>query len=528
MSPPAPVLSQREQRRFEILEELGRGGFGVVYRARLVAGAGFNKIVAIKVLNREVTANSEAAVRLRDEARMLGLLRHPALVQVDGLIELDGGWAVVMEYVPGLDLTSVLRRGPVPLRPALEIVAQVALALDCAWRTPGPHGGPLRLIHRDVKPANIRVTPEGAVKLLDFGIARAEFEARELTRPTGFIGTIGFMAPERLDARDGPEGDVYALGCVLFQLITGKANERASGDRVRHQERVEDAMAALQDALPDANAELAGLVGATLQFDTAERPTARELALALEGLADTVKGPRLRRWAARALTEDPAEVGQAPNAAILTLVEESADTFHWVEPPGRATARARTSPPSGAGSVLPMRLIVAGLAVGLLLGAIALGTALILWRYHEASPVVAPPPSSGLVVTSPSEPPASAVELAQTAPTQPEPSAPQTEPKPAEPVVVASTAPRASKTQAAKPALAHVTASGDARYVELISTTDGTIVRLPADVAAGNYKIHAVFSDGAGTTGGSAIHVDAGSAARVSCTGSPFYKCKLD
>src|SRR5688572_13075743 len=97
-----------EARRYEILETLGRGGFGTVYRAKLVGEGGFAKQVALKVLNPEVASTGEFAARMRDEARILGLIRHRAVVQVDGLVQLNGRWTVVMEYIQGVDLSQLM------------------------------------------------------------------------------------------------------------------------------------------------------------------------------------------------------------------------------------------------------------------------------------------------------------------------------------------------------------------------------------------------------------------------------------
>ena len=154
-----------ENRRYEVLGVLGRGGFGTVYRAQLLGQGGFRKAVALKVLNPDMTGVAEVASRLRDEARILGLVRHRALVQVDGLVQLDGRWAVVMEYVPGVDLRVLLRGGPVPVGPALEVAGEVAGALNAAYSAKGPDGSPLRLLHRDIKPGNVLVTAMGEVKV---------------------------------------------------------------------------------------------------------------------------------------------------------------------------------------------------------------------------------------------------------------------------------------------------------------------------------------------------------------------------
>ncbi|HCH63246.1 MAG TPA: hypothetical protein DFR83_10605, partial [Deltaproteobacteria bacterium] len=128
-----------ESRRFEVKGLLGEGGFGSVYLADMVSAGGFRKEVALKVLRAEITSGSQAEVRLRDEARLLGLLRHRNIVSADDLVRFPEGWGVVMEYVPGVDLgvfiTHLKRKGAsVPARAALDLVRGVAKALDTAYQ----------------------------------------------------------------------------------------------------------------------------------------------------------------------------------------------------------------------------------------------------------------------------------------------------------------------------------------------------------------------------------------------------------
>ncbi len=113
-------MNDSESRRYQIHEALGKGGFGTVYRAELASTGGFTKPVALKVLNPDMQSDDDVVRRLRDEARMLGLLNHRAIVKVDGLVQLAGRWAVVMEYVEGASLDQILRaQGPTPARVAL-------------------------------------------------------------------------------------------------------------------------------------------------------------------------------------------------------------------------------------------------------------------------------------------------------------------------------------------------------------------------------------------------------------------------
>ncbi len=279
----------------------------MVYRAEMLGADGFEKPVAIKLLRMSGSDGrlaEEAQQRFRDEARLLGLLRHRAIVQVDGLVRLAGHQAVVMEYLEGVSLRALVKRGPVPLGPALEIVAEVAAALDAAWQRPGPAGRPLNVCHRDLKPANLQLSADGEVKVLDFGIARADFQAREAATGSLAMGSVEYMSPARLDFEDdGAAGDIYSLGCVLYELVVGEAFGRSSANPVSHAARFD----ANIERVP---AELRGLVGQMLAFDQAARPGAKDVERACLDLARGA-APRLREWSAGAV---PACAAQVPPA----------------------------------------------------------------------------------------------------------------------------------------------------------------------------------------------------------------------
>lgn len=303
---------------YRILSVLGQGGFGTVYRARYEGSGGFSKEVAIKVLNPDMGGVEEMARRLRDEARLLGLLRHPAIVTADRLARLEGRWAVVMELIDGLDLQQLGEATELPLGVVLEIGAQVAGALHAAWHTPGPAGEPLEVLHRDIKPGNVLLTAYGEVKILDFGVARAELDSREAETGRFILGSPQYMAPERLDGEEGPAGDVYSLGVMLLQALTGDTLGRTTPVPREHAKRLEARLQPLRVGLDGDLQLVAELLAVLMAHEPQDRPTALDCQEALRALAEAAGGPSIRRWA---MTTVPPLLAEARVAAAAAAQE---------------------------------------------------------------------------------------------------------------------------------------------------------------------------------------------------------------
>ena len=280
-----------ETRSYRILGVLGKGGFGKVYRARMEGAAGFSKDVAIKLLS-DRDPGEDVLQRFRDESRILGLIRDRAIVSVDPPTRLNGRWAVIMECVDGASARALLRaHGPMPVTVALEIVQEVARALDHVYHLPGPSGDALELVHRDLKPANLQLTAGGEVKILDFGTARARFEAREAETTRSIAGTYGYIAPERLHGVDTSAGDIYSLGMVLYRLLTAR---KADGRKLAQ------TLSDSQDARPDLHRALL-LARDMCHEEPEDRPSAREVEDRCRALRSRLEGPDLRSWAPEAV-----------------------------------------------------------------------------------------------------------------------------------------------------------------------------------------------------------------------------------
>ena len=298
------VSSVREDvRQFHIHSCLGSGGFGEVYRATMTSAGGVSHEVAVKVLHDGLDPRSQAVQRLRDEGKLLALLRHPSILSVHDLVILSGRVALVTEYVEGGDLDTCFAQGGMSIRALIDAVGRVAAALDAAWNTAGPEGKPLHLVHRDVKPANIRIGKHGEVKLLDFGIATAAGVKREAqTQAKALIGSYLYMSPERLDRSDSknPAGDVYALGAVLYEGVTDtrifgdielKEQYKLSWEAEDHDAFVKNRV----DAVEGLDPQIAALILEMMQHDETARPAPADLARRCDRMADEMSGTSLRQ-----------------------------------------------------------------------------------------------------------------------------------------------------------------------------------------------------------------------------------------
>ena len=217
---PPPILGRTEREswpvipQYEVLEELGRGGMGVVLKARQSA---LGRIVAIKAILSHGPIREEQRRRFLREARAMALVQHPNIVQIHEVIQQGEHPYLIMEYVEGQSLARSLSGQPLPPRKAAELVAVLARAIQAAHE----HG----IIHRDLKPSNIILAADGTPKICDFGLARNFDRATDRTQTNRFAGTPSYMAPEQVFGATEtqlPAVDIYALGAVLYEGLTGR------------------------------------------------------------------------------------------------------------------------------------------------------------------------------------------------------------------------------------------------------------------------------------------------------------------
>jgi eukaryotic-like serine/threonine-protein kinase len=211
------VASASESLRFgdyELLREVARGGMGIVYRARQVS---LDRVVALKMILAGRLATPEDLLRFRTEAEAAGRLKHPNIVAVHEVSEVDGQHFFSMDFIEGVSLTDKLRSGPLPSRVAARYVRTIARAVHHAHRQ--------GVLHRDLKPSNILLDADDEPHITDFGLAKRLGGDSGQTRTGVVLGTPSYMSPEQAAGRThelGPACDVYGLGAVLYELLTGR------------------------------------------------------------------------------------------------------------------------------------------------------------------------------------------------------------------------------------------------------------------------------------------------------------------
>ena len=219
--------------RYRLLGEMARGGMGIVYVAAAQGPAGFSKLVAIKELRPDLVEDEEFLTMFLEEARMAARLNHPNIVQTNDVDESHGRHFIAMEYLEGRSLYHVIKRfaaqGGFPQRLSLSVLRDALSALDYAHEQCGFDGKPLGFVHRDVSPHNIFLTFEGHTKVIDFGIAKARDSSLE-TKTGVLKGRANYMAPEQLTRRADRRSDIFSVGAVLFEVLSGRRLWQGMGE----------------------------------------------------------------------------------------------------------------------------------------------------------------------------------------------------------------------------------------------------------------------------------------------------------
>jgi serine/threonine protein kinase len=377
----SPAHLDRPERlgQYVLLELLGQGGMGSVYKAR---HALLDRIVALKVLSPARLADPQSVARFLREIKAVGKLNHPNLVHGTDAGQADGRHFLVMEFLQGIDLGKLVQQfGPLPVADACELVRQAALGLQ--------HAHEHDLVHRDVKPSNLLLTQGGQVKVLDLGLARLLGDiplGDELTDTGQYMGTADYMAPEQgFDAHAVDiRVDIYSLGCTLYKLLTGRApfsgpeyDSTFKKIRAHSEKRVPP----LREARPDVPAGLEAVLGKMLAKLPADRyATPDDAARALRPFADGADLPGL-------LTRVKAQ--ETPSESLPSPLLEFAPRL----PPRRLPASSATPRLSTPLTVIRSRWMLPGLIGLVLLGGIGLALFVLSRRTREdppPGPVVVP------------------------------------------------------------------------------------------------------------------------------------------
>src|SRR5688572_2151699 len=249
--------------RYEIIEPIGRGGMGVVYRALDLE---LSEPVAVKTLRRELVSDSTALARFRSELRLARRISHRNLIRTHDLGETDGIYFVTMEYADGTSLKALItERGRLPVHATLPITRQLCRALAVAHEQ--------GIIHRDIKPHNMVLTPDGVLKVMDFGIARLLGRTQGMTQTGVVMGTPEYMAPEQLLGEDvDVRADIYAVGVVIYECLTGRTPHVADDPMQLISRVLEQAPVPPHELVPDVPRRLSDAVIAALHRDRGRRP----------------------------------------------------------------------------------------------------------------------------------------------------------------------------------------------------------------------------------------------------------------
>ncbi|MGE5582445.1 MAG: Stk1 family PASTA domain-containing Ser/Thr kinase [Bacillota bacterium] len=244
--------------RYHLLEQIGEGGMALVFKAEDTL---LYRTVAVKVLRPQYASDIEFVERFRREARAAASLSHPNIVSIYDVGQEEGLDYLVMEYIPGNNLKNIIRQqAPLPIDRALDYTRQIAEALH--------HAHQRNIVHRDIKPHNILITPDGLVKVTDFGIARA-ISASSFTQAGVVVGSVQYSSPEQAKGGIvGPQSDLYSLGCVLYEMLTGEVPFQGDTSVAIALKHIQESFVPIQQLRPEVSPSVSLIV---------EKATAKEL-----------------------------------------------------------------------------------------------------------------------------------------------------------------------------------------------------------------------------------------------------------
>lgn len=365
--------------RYTLHDEIASGGMATVHLGMLRGPAGFSRTVAIKRVHPHLAAGGELAAALLDEGRVSARIQHPFVVQSVDVVAADGELAIVMEYVHGVALSTLIRRAverdtPIEPRVAATIVAQVLRGLHAAHEVTDEDGRRLELVHRDVSPQNVLVGVDGVARVLDFGIAKALGRA-STTREGAVKGKIGYMSPEQVGGGEvDRRTDVFAAAIVLWELLMRRRLFDGVDSKDVFAKVMRCEVASPRSLGSPIDAELEAIVMRGLAREPDDRfATAAEMAHALEhwgplappsqvgALVDALYGEELAKRRARIAAIERGDAEAAPPTIERHGDETKAATVSSVvtSPPEPKRGRALLMLAGAVAVVLPTALLVA-------------------------------------------------------------------------------------------------------------------------------------------------------------------------
>ncbi len=298
----SPQGAPRIVGRYAVFDAIASGGMASIHLGRLMGPAGFSRTVAVKRLHENYARDPEFVAMFLDEARIVARVQHPNVVPTVDVVAIEQELLLVMEYVPGETLGFLLERARLegktaPLGVIVDIMIGVLHGLHAAHEATNEKGEPLCIVHRDVSPQNILVGTDGAARVLDFGIAKAEGRMQH-TRTGQLKGKLRYMAPEQLCCEHLERtADIYAASIVLWEGLTGERFISGDSDAVVMRRALEARSQAPSSLRPEVPQTLDEIVLRGLRRDPAERyPTAKEMANALEAAVESVPRSAVAAW----------------------------------------------------------------------------------------------------------------------------------------------------------------------------------------------------------------------------------------
>ncbi|MGH4140611.1 Stk1 family PASTA domain-containing Ser/Thr kinase [Clostridium sp.] len=263
--------------RYELLEKIGEGGMGTVYKAKCHL---LNRFVAVKILKAELNDDEEFVGRFKKEATSIARLSHPNIVNVHDASEEEHINFIVMEYIDGKTLKSVIKEnGRLSSVETVDIAFQVAKALECAHKN--------KIIHRDIKPDNIMIMEDNMVKVMDFGIAKVD-DSKTATNANGIMGTVRYLSPEQAKGNIADcRTDIYSLGIVMYEMVTGKVPYNAESAISIAMMHIQEPVIPPKEIISDIPENINAVIVKCMEKEPNKRyQTAREVADVLEKIKE--------------------------------------------------------------------------------------------------------------------------------------------------------------------------------------------------------------------------------------------------